>query len=165
MVEVFDTDCGKIAIAICYDVEFPELARVAKDKGARILFVPYNTDLRSGHIRVRTCAAARCIENHMYAVLSGACGNLPFVDGADIHFAQSCILTPSDVPFDRDGIATETTPNVEAMLVHDLDLDLLRRTERSGTVRTWADRRGDLYELRWGDHVVRAPDPRVFDGE
>lgn len=158
-VEVFDTDSGKIAIAICYDVEFPELARVARDKGAEVLFVPYNTDLRSGHIRVRTCAHARCIENHMYAVLSGAIGNLPFVDGADIHFAQSCILTPSDVPFDRDGIAIETTPNVEAMLVHELDLEKLRRTERTGTVRTWGDRRGDLYELKWGDHTVRGPMP------
>ena len=150
-VEVFNTDCGKVAIAICYDVEFPELPRLAKEKGAEILLVPYNTDIRSGHIRVRTCAHARCIENHMYAVLGGATGNLPFVEGADIHWAQSCILTPSDIPFERDGVASEATPNVEAMVVHELDLELLRRTERSGTVRTWHDRRTDLYETKWKD--------------
>jgi len=148
-VNVFETDRGKVAIAICYDVEFPEVARRAKELGARILFVPYNTDIRSGHVRVRTCAHARCIENHVYAVLSGACGNLPFVEGADIHWAQSCILTPSDLPFDRDGVAVEATPNVEAMLVHELDLEKLRRTERTGTVRTWIDRRRDLYETTW----------------
>jgi predicted amidohydrolase/ribosomal protein S18 acetylase RimI-like enzyme len=148
-VDVFDTDCGKVAIAICYDVEFPELCRRAKEQGAEILLVPYNTDIRSGHIRVRTCAAARCIENHMYAVLGGATGNLPLVEGADIHWAQSCILTPSDIPFDRDGIASEATPNVEAMVVHELNLELLRSTERSGTVRTWLDRRTDLYQTSW----------------
>lgn len=150
-VQVFDTDRGKIAIAICYDVEFPELVRRMRELGARILFVPYNTDIRSGHVRVRTCAAARAIENHMYCVLGGACGNLPFVAGADIHWAQSCILTPSDLPFDRDGVAVEATPNVEAMLVHELDMDVLRRTERTGTVRTWRDRREDLYRIAWKD--------------
>ena len=36
-VRVFDTDCGKIAIQICYDIEFPELARIAADKGAKII--------------------------------------------------------------------------------------------------------------------------------
>jgi predicted amidohydrolase len=28
-VEVFDTDCGRVAIFICYDIEFPELVRIA----------------------------------------------------------------------------------------------------------------------------------------
>ncbi|MCB9600277.1 MAG: GNAT family N-acetyltransferase [Sandaracinus sp.] len=148
-VKVFDTDRGKIAISICYDTEFPEQARIAKAKGARLIFVPYNTDIRSGHVRVRACAQARCIENHVYSVLSGACGNLPEVEGADIHWAQSCILTPSDIPFDRDGIAVEATANMETMLVHELDLELLRRTERTGTVRTWGDRRRDLYSVHW----------------
>ena len=148
-VRVFDTDRGKIAIAICYDVEFPEYARRARQLGARVLFVPYNTDLRSSHVRVRTCAQARCIENNLYVVLGGMTGNLPLVDGADVHWAQSAILTPSDIPFERDGVAVEATPNVEALLVHELDLELLRRTERTGTVRPWGDRRTDLYEVTW----------------
>jgi predicted amidohydrolase len=136
-------------VLICYDVEFPELARIAVSKGARLLFVPYNTDIRPGHVRVRYCALARCIENHVYAVLSGACGNLPAVEGADIHYAQSAILTPSDIPFSRDGVGAEATPNVETMLVHELDLDMLRRTRRTGTVRPWVDRRTDLYTVRY----------------
>lgn len=147
---VFDTDKGKVAILICYDVEFPELARIVTAKGARMLFVPYNTDIRSGYFRVRYCAHARCIENGVYAVLSGACGNLPMVEGADIHYAQSCILTPSDVAFARDAIAAEATPNVETMLIHDLDLDVLRRARMGGTVRPWVDRRLDLYHVSYG---------------
>lgn len=146
-VQVFQTDRGKIAIPICYDIEFPELARIAKNKGADVLFVPYNTDIRSGHIRVRSCAAARAIENHMFVVMAGAVGNLPKVEGADIHYGQAAVLTPSDVAFARDGVAAEGTPNAETMIVHDLDLALRKRTESTGTVRTWKDRRNDLYEI------------------
>ncbi len=146
-IEVFDTDVGKVAILICYDSEFPELARVATARGARIFFVPYNTDIRAAHNRVRSCTAARCIENHVYAVLSGAIGNLPQVEGADIHYAQAAVLTPSDIAFPRDGIAAQATENVEALIMHDLDMWTLRRTRRMGSVRTWADRRTDLYRV------------------
>jgi predicted amidohydrolase/ribosomal protein S18 acetylase RimI-like enzyme len=148
-VEVFDTDRGKIAILICYDVEFPETARIAAAKGANLLFVPFNTDIRSGYLRVRSCAQARCIENSLYAILAGPVGNLPFVQGADIHYGQACILTPSDLAFARDGVAAEATPNVETMVVHELDLEILRRNRRTGTVRPHLDRRTDLYNVRW----------------
>lgn len=148
-VRVFDTDRGKVAILICYDVEFPELARIAAAKGANVLFVPFNTDIRSGYLRVRACAQARCIENGLYAVLAGPIGNLPFVEGADIHYGQACILTPSDLQFARDGVAEEATPNVETMVLHELDIEVLRRNRRTGTVRTWLDRRSDVYAVRW----------------
>ncbi|MCL4156318.1 UNVERIFIED_CONTAM: hypothetical protein GTU68_038526 [Idotea baltica] len=101
-VEVFDTDCGPISILICYDIEFPELSRIAAQKGAQIIFVPFNTDTRSGYLRVRNCAMARCVENHVFVAVSGCTGNLPFVENSDIHYAQSAIskvpasFTPAD---------------------------------------------------------------------
>jgi predicted amidohydrolase len=150
-VQVFDTDAGKVCILICYDVEFPEAARIAAHKGAELLFVPYNTDLRSGYLRVRSCAQARCIENHFYAVLAGPVGNLGGVAGADVHYGQACILTPSDVGFPREAIAEEAAPNVETLIVQDLDLALLRRTKRTGAVRPWFDRRTDLYRVQFSD--------------
>jgi hypothetical protein len=82
-------------------------------------------------------------------VLAGAVGNLPFVEGADIHYAESAILTPCDIPFPRDGVATQATPNVDAMLVHDLDMNTLRRNRRTGIVRPWHDRRTDVYTVRY----------------
>jgi predicted amidohydrolase len=148
-VRVFDTDRGRIVILIGDDVAYPELARIAAGKGANLLFVPFNTDIRSGYMRIRLCAQARCIENGMYAVLAGPIGNLPFVQGADIHYGEACILTPCDVPFARDGIAEEATPNVETMVVNELDIELLRRNRIAGSVRTWLDRRKDLYAVRY----------------
>lgn len=154
--EVFETDCCKIAVLICYDIEFPELARIATAKGAQLIMVPYNTDIRSGHLRVRYCAQARCIENNIYIVTSGAVGNLPQVEGADIHYAESAILTPSDIAFSRDGVAAMATPNTETMLVHDLDLRILRRMRRRGSVRTWLDRRLDIYGVRYNEGDTEA---------
>lgn len=145
----FETDRGKIAILVGYDVEFPELARMAFDQGAQILFVPINVDERQAYLRARYCAQARCIENAFYLVLSGCVGNLPEVEHADIHYAQSAILTPSDFYFSRDGIAAECEPNIEAVIFAELDLVALERLVRKGTARHWEDRRHDLYRLNY----------------
>lgn len=148
-VNVFDTDSGKIAILICYDVEFPELSRIAVEQGAQILFMPFCTDERSAYLRVRYCAQARCIENPVYAVMAGSVGNLPFVENVDIHYAQAAILTPSDVAFARDAIRAEATPNVEMVIIEELDLELLNKHKTSGSVLTWEDRRLDVYQVTY----------------
>src|SRR5690606_19749631 len=61
-IQVINTDCGKIGILICYDVEFPELSRLLAMQGMKILFVPYLTDTQNAYVRVRHCAMARAIE-------------------------------------------------------------------------------------------------------
>ncbi len=152
-VEVFETDRGKISILICYDIEFPELGRIAAAKGANIIFVPFSTDERYGYLRVSRCAQARAIENQLYVATAGTVGNLPFVENADVHYAQSGVYTPSDFPFARDAIAAETTPNIETLVIHDVDVEVLRRHRQSGTVRTWLDRRKDLYTIVYRDGV------------
>jgi predicted amidohydrolase/ribosomal protein S18 acetylase RimI-like enzyme len=146
-IEVFETDKGLINIQICYDVEFPEISRIAAQKGAQIIFVPFATDERYAYLRVRYCAQARCIENHLFAVIAGTVGNLPTVDNFDIHYAQSGIYTPSDIPFSRDAILAECTPNIETVIIDDVDIELLKRHRRSGSVLNWNDRRLDLYQV------------------
>jgi predicted amidohydrolase/ribosomal protein S18 acetylase RimI-like enzyme len=155
--EVFDTDKGKVSIQICYDVEFPELGRLAAERGAEIFFVPFCTDERYGYLRVRYCAQARCIENHVYVAIAGNVGNLPDVDNMDIQYAQSGIFTPSDIPFSRDAVAAECTPNIETVIIEDVDLELLSRHKQTGNVLNWKDRRLDLYELRLRDVMDALP--------
>ena len=154
-VVAFDTDCGRVGILVCYDVEFPELVRRLAAQRAELLFVPYNTNDRSGHLRVQLCAQARAIENHMYVVTAGCVGTLPMVENADVHYAQSAVFTPCDVPFARDGIAAQASENIETVVVQDLDLELLRIHRRRGTTRNWRDRRTDLYRVKWhnGDEI------------
>jgi len=143
------TDCGPIGVLICYDSEFPELARHLVDQGAEILFVPFCTDERQSYMRVRYCSQARAVENQCFVAMAGNVGNLPNVANMDIQYAQSSILSPCDFPFDRDGIAADTTPNVEMVAFADLRLEDLRQARHSGTVQNLKDRRFDLYATHW----------------
>ncbi|MBW1648170.1 MAG: GNAT family N-acetyltransferase [Deltaproteobacteria bacterium] len=147
--KVFDTDVGKVGILVCYDVEFPELARILAQRGMQILLVPFWTDTKNGYLRVRRCAQARAIENECYVAITGSVGNLPKVENMDIQYSQSAIFTPSDFAFPHDATAAEATPNTEMTLVTDLDLDLLKELRRQGSVRNLQSRRRDLYEIRW----------------
>ncbi|HZL31380.1 MAG TPA: GNAT family N-acetyltransferase [Pseudolabrys sp.] len=148
-VNVIDTDCGPIGVLICYDCEFPEVVRHVVDQGAAIIFIPFCTDERQSYLRVRYCAQARAVENQCYVVMAGNVGNLPKVDNMDIQYSQSCVLTPCDFPFARDGIAADTTPNVEMVAIADLPLDSLRGARQGGTVQNLKDRRFDLYSVTW----------------
>jgi predicted amidohydrolase/GNAT superfamily N-acetyltransferase len=149
VLRAIETDCGTIGVLICYDSEFPELGRHLVNQGAMMLFVPYSTEERNGHLRVRYSAHARAVENQVYVAIAGNIGNLPRFHNMDIHYAQSSIITPCDFPFARDGIAAETTPNVEQLAFADLNLDTLAQARQSGTVQNWKDRRHDLYEVLW----------------
>jgi predicted amidohydrolase/ribosomal protein S18 acetylase RimI-like enzyme len=146
--KVFDTDCGKIGVLICYDSEFPELSRLLADDGMDILFVPFLTDTQNGYSRVRYCAQARAIENECYVAIAGSVGNLPNVHNMDIQFAQSMVFTPCDFAFPSNGIKAEATPNTEMILIADVDIDMLRELHRFGSVRNLTDRRKDLFELK-----------------
>jgi predicted amidohydrolase len=139
----------KVGILICYDIEFPEAARYLAEKGAEIIFVPYCTDNRQGYLRVRTCSQARAIENQIYVVTAGVTGNLPDVPSMDIHYGQAAVFTPSDFEFARDGIQAEADPNVETMLVTDLDIDDLYRSRDAGSVTPLRDRRADLFGYQY----------------
>lgn len=143
--KVFETDCGKIGILICYDVEFPELGRILADQGMDLLFVPFLTDTQNGYSRVRNCAQARAIENECYVAIAGSVGNLPNVHNMDIQFAQSMVFTPCDFAFPTNGIKSEATPNTEMILITDVDIDLLAELHQFGSVRNLKDRRTDLY--------------------
>jgi predicted amidohydrolase len=63
-----------------------------------------------------------------------------------MHYGQAAIITPSDFPFARDGIAAEGTPNVEQIVVADVDLKDLESNRLSGTTIPLYDKRKDVYE-------------------
>ncbi len=142
-----ETPKAKIGVLICYDIEFPEAARYLADQGAEIIFVPFCTDTRQGYLRVRYCSQARAIENQVYVALAGNVGNLPDVDNMDIQYGQAAVLSPSDFPFARDGIAAEADSNEETLLVCDLDLDDLHQSRGGGSVTPRLDRRSDMFQL------------------
>jgi predicted amidohydrolase len=143
--QVFDTDKGRIAILVCYDMEFPEIVRMARARGADVLFCPSCTDDRHGFHRVRYSCHARTIENQVYVVTTGTVGALPTVDFMRGNFGQAAVLTPNDIPFPPRGIMVEGEINDDMIVTADLDLMLLAQVREQGSVTTWRDRRTDLY--------------------
>lgn len=143
--QIFETTKGKVALLTCYDIEFPEIVRMAKAKGADVIFCPSCTDDRHGFHRVRYTSHARAIENQVYVVNSGTVGSLPTVDFMRANFGQAAIITPNDVPFPPKGLMAEGEINQDMIVTADLDLELLYKVRESGSVTTWRDRRTDLY--------------------
>ncbi|HHY73412.1 MAG TPA: carbon-nitrogen hydrolase family protein [Bacillus bacterium] len=143
--KIFDTDKGKIAILTCYDIEFPEIVRIAKAKGADVIFCPSCTDDRHGFHRVRYTSHARAIENQVYVVVTGTVGSLPTVDFMRANFGQAAVITPNDIPFPPKGLLVEGEINQDMIVTADLDLRLLYEVREKGSVTTWRDRRTDLY--------------------
>lgn len=147
-IRVFDTPLARIAIQVGYDVEFPELARLQTLAGAEVIFVPYSTDERKAYDRMRFTARARAVENFVYVVVAGNVGNLPAAKNYLINYGRAAAFTPSDFAFPPDALAGESDPNVETVLITDLDLSNLLQQRDVATVRHLFDRRSDLYEVR-----------------
>ncbi len=140
---------ARLAILVCYDIEFPELARASARAGAEVLAVPSWTDDRAGFQRVRWCAHARCIENTVYVVHAPLVGAMPSVPDFEQACGSAGVLTPSDAGFARDGLAAEGGWDQPVTVLAELDLELLRRTREQGTVRPLADARAPgAYRIR-----------------
>ncbi|MER2028228.1 MAG: carbon-nitrogen hydrolase family protein [Solibacillus sp.] len=153
---LFDTEKGKIAILTCYDIEFPEIVRMVKARGADVIFCPSCTDDRHGFHRVRYTSHARAIENQVYVVTASTVGSLPTIDFMRMNFGQSAIIAPNDVPFPPRGIVVEGELNNDMVVTGDLDLALLYQVREKGSVTTWRDRRTDLYN-DWESSFINVP--------
>lgn len=143
--DVFETEKGAIAILTCYDIEFPEIARMARAQGADVIFCPSCTDDRHGFDRVRYTCHARAVENQVYVVTTGTVGALPTVDFMRANYGQAAIISPNDIPFPPRGVLAEGEINHDMVITADLDLSLLYDVRENGSVTPWRDRRTDLY--------------------
>jgi predicted amidohydrolase len=146
--KVFETHLGRIAILICYDIEFPELSRMLVDAGVDLIIVPFATDERKSYQRVRYCAQARAVENTIYVVLAGNVGTLPRSPAMSLNFGQAAILTPSDFAFPLNGIAAEGVINTQTVVISDIDLGALEVEREVANVRPLIDRRPDIYFIQ-----------------
>ncbi|GGB40733.1 hydrolase YhcX [Lentibacillus populi] len=143
-VNLFDTDCGKVAMLTGYDIQFPELARIVVERGAQMIFTPFTATDKQGYLRIRYCAQARAVENQAIVITAGAVGNLTQVYHMNTHYAQSAIFSPIDYALSENGIIGESDPNTETMVVGEVDLESLRRNRLIGTVTPLKDSRNDI---------------------
>ena len=75
---VVETDWGRFGVAICYDSEFPLIARRLREAGAELLVVPSCTEATAGYFRVRVACQARALENQLAVVQAPTVGDAPW---------------------------------------------------------------------------------------
>lgn len=136
---VVDFAHGKLATTICYDVEFPELTRAAVKVGINLLLCPSWTEKADGFHRVRTCALARAIENQLFVVHAPLVGSLKPWGVDESAVGSAGILAPCDPAFPANGIVVEGPWSQGAVVVADVDFELLTKVRREGAVRTYRD--------------------------
>jgi predicted amidohydrolase len=137
---VFNLDFGCIAIPICYDLEFPEPARVLCLKGAEMLLTMTAHWRGSGTVGtaenfIQTIYAARALENRVPVVL---CNRVGYDPSLDDHFAGLSRIV------DADGITIASLPDdSEGMIVATFDLNEQRKKRQS--YNYFRDRKPLLY--------------------
>ena len=136
--KVFDIGIAKVGLVICYDIEFPLLARALAEAGAEIILAPSNTETAWGYWRVRTGCAARALENQIYTVQCPTVGPAAFCTAVENNTGAAGVFAPQDRGLPHDGVVALGEMNKKQWLVATLDLDLTAELRHSGGVRTFA---------------------------
>ena len=136
---LFDTGVGMIAINICYDSEFPLLARAMAEAGAEILLVPSCTERVSGYHRVRTGARARALENQIASIVSPTVGDALWSPAVDRNSGAAGIYVPSEQTVSDTGILAQGEMNAAQWVTAEIDLARLRHLRTSGEMRNYSD--------------------------
>ncbi|GAC1308103.1 MAG: carbon-nitrogen hydrolase family protein [Vulcanimicrobiaceae bacterium] len=140
-VETFETAFGRIGIAVCYDGEFPLIARRQVEAGAALIVVPSCTDTLAGYHRVRIGARARALENQCYVVQASTVGTAPWSEAVDVNVGAAGIFTPVDFGYPDDGVLATGDLNRACWVAAEIDLATVERVRREGQVfnhRDWA---------------------------
>ena len=143
---VFDTALGRIGILICYDSEFPLLARHMAEAGAEILLVPSCTDSLAGFTRVRVGAMARALENQCITVQAPTVGPADWCPAVDENVGRAAIYGPPDRGFPPTGILAETELDAPGWAIAEVDLTAIHSVRREG---------GVLNHLHWPEQTAR----------
>ncbi|MBE3636707.1 nitrilase-related carbon-nitrogen hydrolase [Mangrovicoccus algicola] len=139
----FDTPLGRIGIVICYDSEFPLLARALD---CDILLIPSCTDAPSGQGRLRIAAQARALEGQCVTVHATLLGRTrcPLID---VSTGCAGIYTPPDRGLPADGVLARGETDRPGWVIADAPLDLLRARRSDGEARLRADWTDGAYEV------------------
>jgi predicted amidohydrolase len=135
----FDTDYGRIAINICYDSEFPMLARKQVEAGANLILVPSCTDTLAGYHRVRIGCQARALENQCYVVQSPTVGLAPWSEAVDVNIGAAAVYTPVDRGFPDNGILAIGELNAAQWVFAEIDMDQIAEVRKNGQVFNYRD--------------------------
>jgi nitrilase len=117
---VLDTPIGKLGLAICYDIRFPELFRQLSVLGAEVLVLPAAFTVPTGRAHWDVLLRARAIENLCYLLAAGQTGL--HANGRET-YGHSMIIDPW-------GEVQASLVNEVGLQVGSIDLDKQRAQRR-----------------------------------
>lgn len=145
---VFDTALGRIGVLVCYDCEFPLLARA---QPCDLLLVPSSTKALAGLTRVHLGARARALEGQCYAAVATLTGPMRGCELMDMNTGRAGVFSPPDRGFPPEGLVALGELDKAAWVIAEIDIDGLAETRKTSEV----DVPG-----HWGEQR-RAADPRA----
>jgi predicted amidohydrolase len=138
-VRVFPTVVGTVAIDVCYDSEFPLIARRQVEAGADLILVPSCTDTLAGYHRVCIGSRARALENQCYVAHASLVGDAPWSEAIDVNVGAAGVYTPVDYGFPDDGVLARGALNEPAWVFADIDLTAIAHIRATGQVFNYRD--------------------------
>lgn len=135
-VTVFDTPFGKVGVLICYDIRFPELARLTVDAGAEVLVVPGAFNETTGPLHWELLFRARAVDNQAYTIGVAPASN---PESGYSAYGHSIVCDPWGKPV----LQMQREEQVEIVT---LDMDAVKAVREQLPVL--AHRRKDIYELK-----------------
>ncbi|MCM2264798.1 MAG: carbon-nitrogen family hydrolase [Desulfuromonadales bacterium] len=128
---VVETSAGKLGLAVCYDLRFPELFRKLALDGAEIICLPGEWPAPR-QLHWRTLLRARAIENQCFVVAANCCGRQGKLD----FFGMSLLIAPrGELLAEADDFATELVAT----------FDFKELADYRAQITCFADRRPDVY--------------------
>jgi len=138
-IKLLDTEYGKIGVNICYDSEFPIIARKQVEAGADLILVPSCTDTVAGYWRVRIGCQARALENQCYVVQSPTVGLAPWSEAVDVNIGAAAVYTPVDYGYPDNGVLAIGELNQTQWVYADIDLSTIAKVRETGQVFNYRD--------------------------
>ncbi|MDR1574009.1 MAG: carbon-nitrogen hydrolase family protein [Clostridiales Family XIII bacterium] len=130
---VVDTEFGKIGVAVCYDVRFPELFAAMANEGARLIVLPAAFTVPTGVAHWELLMRARALDNQVYLA---ACSPARDAKAPYQAYGHSCIATPWG------DFCAQTDAN-ESIVYGDIDFAYLEEIRKQLPIRV--QRRPELY--------------------
>jgi predicted amidohydrolase len=135
-ITVVDTGFGRIGVAICYDIRFPEVARIMALQGAKVMVVPAAFNMITGPAHWEVTLRTRALDNQLYVA-----GAAPARDeqASYVAYGHSMLVDPW-------GRVVESLDEKEGIIIAEIDQDRLEQVRNE--LPLLKHRRTDLYEIR-----------------
>lgn len=135
-ITVFDTEFGKMGICICYDIRFPELARLMVLDGAEIMIVPAAFNMTTGPAHWEISFRTRALDNQIYTIGVAPARN----ENAEyVSYGNSLVVSPW-------GKVLTRLEEKEAVAFCEIDLDKINKVRQE--LPLLKHRRKDIYIIK-----------------